>query len=59
MRDVGQALADAAAPAGTIAPTTGPEGPAPVGNAQPVEPKEAAGNPYATPSPATEAPVER
>ena len=50
---------DAAAPAGTIAPTTGPEGPAPVANAQPVEPKEAAGNPYATPSPATEAPVER
>ena len=37
---------NAAAPAGTVAPTTGPEGPAPAGR-------------YATPSSATEAPVER
>lgn len=41
-----------AAPAATDAP-------APVANAQPVEPEEAVGNPYATPTPATEAPVEK
>ena len=33
--------------------------PAPAADAQPVEPEEAVGNPYATPTPATEAPVEK
>lgn len=42
----------AAAPAAADAPAT-------VANAQPVEPEEAAGNPDATPTPATEAPVEQ
>ena len=48
----GDAPAAPAAPAATDAP-------APVANAQPVEPEEAVGNPYATPTPATEAPVEK
>ena len=33
------------------------DGPAPVSDAQPVEPEEAAGNPYATPTPDTPAPA--
>ena len=49
------APASAAAPA---SPATS-DGPAPVDNAAPVEPKEAAGNPYATPTPASEAPAKK
>lgn len=48
--------AGTAAATGAAAPAT-TEGPAPVDNAQPVEPEEAAGNPYATPTPSTPAPT--
>ena len=50
------ASGSAAASSSASAPATA-DGPAPVSDAQPVEPEEAAGNPYATPTPDTPAPA--